>query len=242
MRTAPALALAFVFLLAPALAAEEGLASWYGIAYQGKKTSSGEIFDRLSFSAAHRDIPFGALVLVTNLSTGRRCVVRINDRGPQVPDRVIDLSEAAAASIGMLELGTAKVSLEPAAAGLAPGPVESVAPAADYDTEVRLAASAADNPPPPPRSAVEPAPDTSPRQGGGPLFGIQVASFAERGYAERCADRLRLSGLSPSLEKAGSYTRVLLKDLSGAELETARAKLSSLGYANLLVKKATKTP
>ncbi len=90
---------------------ERGVASWYGPTFQSKATASGEIFDTHRLTAAHRKLPFGALVEVTNLENGKTVRVRINDRGPFVHGRIIDLTYAAAEQIGMLENGTARVEL-----------------------------------------------------------------------------------------------------------------------------------
>lgn len=90
---------------------EEGRASWYGPGFHGKRTASGEVYDMEDLTAAHKRLPFGTRVRVDNLDTGRRTVVRINDRGPFVDDRVIDLSRAAAREIGMLGPGTARVRI-----------------------------------------------------------------------------------------------------------------------------------
>lgn len=92
--------------------AEEGIASWYGAAHHGRRTASGEIFDMNAMTAAHRTYPFGTRVRVTDLATGRTVVVRINDRGPFVRGRVIDLSRAAAARLGIVQAGTARVRVE----------------------------------------------------------------------------------------------------------------------------------
>jgi rare lipoprotein A len=92
-------------------ATEEGNASWYGYPYHGRPTTSGEIYDMEKLTAAHRTLPFGTRVLVKNLSNNRRVEVRINDRGPFVEDRIIDLSRAAARAIQMLGSGTARVQL-----------------------------------------------------------------------------------------------------------------------------------
>ena len=89
-----------------------GIASWYGDKEQGNKTASGERFDKYSYTAAHKTLPFGTMVRVTNLDNGRDIVVKINDRGPFVGDRIIDLSFAAARSIGLIAKGTAKVKVE----------------------------------------------------------------------------------------------------------------------------------
>jgi rare lipoprotein A len=89
-----------------------GLASWYGTHHQGRKTASGERFSRKRLTAAHRSLPLGTRVKVTNLRTKRQVVVKINDRGPYAGGRrIIDLSEAAAKRIGLLEHGTERVAV-----------------------------------------------------------------------------------------------------------------------------------
>lgn len=89
--------------------AQSGVASWYGPGFHGKKTASGERFNTGSLTAAHRSLPFGTRVKVTNMRNGQSVVVRINDRGPHVAGRIIDLSKASARAIGMG--GTARVKL-----------------------------------------------------------------------------------------------------------------------------------
>ena len=90
----------------------EGTASYYGPKFHGRKTSSGEVFDMYALTAAHNTLPFGTLVEVTNLENDLSVVVRINDRGPFMKNRIIDLSYEAARRIGMVGPGTAKVRLE----------------------------------------------------------------------------------------------------------------------------------
>lgn len=90
---------------------QRGKASWYGPGFHGKRTASGERFDMEAFTAAHRTLPFGTRVRVRNSRNGREVVVRINDRGPWVGDRIIDLSKAAGAALGLLETGEAPVVL-----------------------------------------------------------------------------------------------------------------------------------
>jgi rare lipoprotein A len=90
---------------------QDGIASWYGPGFNGKKTSSGEIYDMHGLTAAHNVLPLNTLVKVTNLQSGKDVVVRINDRGPFVGDRVIDLSLAAARGLGMVGPGTAPVRI-----------------------------------------------------------------------------------------------------------------------------------
>lgn len=90
---------------------ERGKASWYGPRFQGRRTASGERFDMNELTAAHRSLPFGTRVRVRNVENQRNVVVRINDRGPYVKDRIIDLSKAAAAALDLLEAGEAAVVL-----------------------------------------------------------------------------------------------------------------------------------
>ena len=90
---------------------EQGIASWYGPGFDGKRTASGEVYDMEDMTAAHKRLPFGTLVQVENLDNGLRTEVRINDRGPFVDDRIIDLSRAAAREIEMLGPGTARVRI-----------------------------------------------------------------------------------------------------------------------------------
>jgi len=89
-----------------------GIASWYGRRFMGKKTASGEIFDPEKMTAAHRRLPMGTIVKVMNLKNGRETVVRINDRGPYIPGRIIDLSRAAARQMDMIKRGLAPVRME----------------------------------------------------------------------------------------------------------------------------------
>lgn len=92
-------------------AIDTGVASWYGERFHGRRTASGETFDMTQLTAAHKSLPFGTRVRVRNLDNGREVEVRINDRGPFTPGRVIDLSHAAAAAIGILQSGTARVAV-----------------------------------------------------------------------------------------------------------------------------------
>jgi rare lipoprotein A len=87
-----------------------GVASWYGAKFAGRRTASGETFDPTEYTAAHRTLPFGSTVRVTS-DSGRSVVVRINDRGPFSPGRVIDVSQAAARDLGLIGPGHGKVSL-----------------------------------------------------------------------------------------------------------------------------------
>ena len=110
------LALAILALVLPFGAAESrtqvGVVSWYGGSFHGRPTASGERFDSRALTMAHRTLPFGTKVRVTNLRNGRSVIVRVKDRGPFVGQRIADLSQAAAADIGMMRRGVARARIE----------------------------------------------------------------------------------------------------------------------------------
>jgi len=113
MKCVKGIVLLVILIVCPALAiAEDGVASWYGGKFHGRMTSSGEVFDTNTLTAAHRTLPFGTVVKVTNLDNGKSVLVKINDRGPFVGGRIIDLSRAAAVRLGMIDTGVARVSLQ----------------------------------------------------------------------------------------------------------------------------------
>jgi rare lipoprotein A len=89
-----------------------GIASWYGPGFHGQRTSSGEIYDMHEMTAAHKSLPFGTLVKVVDLETNNSVVVRITDRGPFIPGRIIDLSKRAAQELEIVDTGTARVGLK----------------------------------------------------------------------------------------------------------------------------------
>ncbi len=93
---------------------ERGKASWYGPGFQGERTASGEIYDQKKMTAAHRKLPFGTEVLVTNLENGKKVKVEINDRGPYARGRIIDVSKEAGKKLDILSDGTARVRIEAA--------------------------------------------------------------------------------------------------------------------------------
>ena len=167
---------------------EKGIASWYGRDFHGLSTSSGETYDMHGLTAAHTTLPIPTWVEVTNLSNGKKVTVKVNDRGPFVANRLIDLSYAAALELGMIRTGTARVEVR--ALGGAPAP--SVAGAS---TPVDAA---------PPRAAESPAPRATAAAveapaAVGPLLFVQVGAFADEANAERLAERLKASGFPSSM-------------------------------------------
>jgi rare lipoprotein A len=161
---------------------ERGVASWYGPGFHKVRTSTGEMYDMYAMTAAHKTLPLPAFVRVTNLQNGRSVVVRVNDRGPFVGNRIIDLSYTAASRLGMLHNGTAMVevrAVDPSAAVQASGAAGSAAAAP-------AAAAAADVPAPPAAAG---------------LF-VQAGAFSDPANAQRLADKLR----------NGSYGKVFVRD------------------------------
>jgi rare lipoprotein A len=187
---------------------QEGLASWYGGKFQGRQTASGEIFDTNEFTAAHKSLPFGTIVKVTSLENGKSTVVRVNDRGPFVPGRIIDLSRAAAAAIGLAGKGVARVRIEVLAAD-SPEAVELLA-------DPRAAAAAR-------RTSA--------------TYSIQVAAFRKREYAERSLKRLTEEGFGGALEQTpdGIY-RVLVQNVPESELPAVKQRLREHGWKDFVAR------
>ncbi|HEX6993796.1 MAG TPA: septal ring lytic transglycosylase RlpA family protein [Gammaproteobacteria bacterium] len=154
---------------------ERGIASWYGPDFHRQRTSSGETYDMYAMTAAHKTLPLPTWVEVTNLENGRRVIVKVNDRGPFVGDRIIDLSYAAAQALDMVRSGTARVevrAIEP--------PSETLVAAAERDARRSaraLRTSGAEANAPPARQ----------------LF-IQVGAFSEPDNATKLVERLRDHG------------------------------------------------
>lgn len=147
---------------------ERGVASWYGPGFHKVRTSTGEVYDMYAMTAAHKTLPLPAYVRVSNLQNGRSVVVRVNDRGPFVGNRIIDLSYTAASRLGMLHNGTAMVE------------VRAVDPAAA--AAIGAAGNAA--------AASEPASAPAPAAVAAGLF-VQAGAFSDPVNAQRLADKLR---------------------------------------------------
>ena len=151
---------------------ERGVASWYGKKFHGNPTSNGERYDMYRMTAAHKTLPLPTNVKVTNLSNGRSVIVRVNDRGPFVKNRLIDLSFAAAQELDMIGAGTARVEVEALNTSYT-GAIASVSAPAQS------------------RTTSKPAPVRSRAQ-----MYIQVGAFGERGNASNLATRLTDQGVA----------------------------------------------
>lgn len=155
---------------------QTGIASWYGPDFHGKQTANGERYDMHAMTCAHKTLPMNTMLEVTNLENGRKIVVRVNDRGPFVGNRIIDLSKAGATKIGMISKGTARVRL----VALAEGRRVARAEVQRGDDEEVVVEKIEDAPVP-----AKPIPDFSKGE-----FYVQVGAFASRSNAEKLRERL----------------------------------------------------
>ncbi|CAL1691782.1 Endolytic peptidoglycan transglycosylase RlpA [Brevundimonas subvibrioides] len=197
-----------------------GMASWYGDQFNGRPTSTGERFDMHALTAAHKTLPLPGLVEVTNLANGRTVVLRVNDRGPFVDDRIIDLSRGAAEALDMLQRGVGEVRVR--YLGRAPrvggGAVLQYAQARP---ERAVPVSA---PPPPPSPSVSPG-----------RFWVEVAAYPAQPEARAAAGRL---GQTARVQAAtdNSMFRVLLGPWPDANAaEQARQAAVARGFADALL-------
>jgi rare lipoprotein A len=232
--------------------AEEGMASWYGHPYHGRRTSNGEIYDMDLLTAAHLSLPFGTWVRVKNLENGRWVDVRINDRGPFVKNRIIDLSRAAAQSIRMIGPGTTRVEVE--VVGVPGQPYPPVLAGAAAMTPVSYSPSPSAGAGVVPRSGM-PADNTASTSNtastraeapasvnfggasdelqcpGGPFYAVQVGSFRDSDNAERMRGKMsELYGVSRMIEAqtgAGKLFRVVVGQT--ADRDAAQRLLEHIG-------------
>ena len=189
---------------APGKYVETGMASWYGYPYDGRATSSGEIYDMEKFTAAHSTLPFQTWVRVENLSNHRSVDVRINDRGPFVHGRIIDLSRAAARRIELLGPGTVKVRLISIRAPKREEPARRPAPLPEREAPPKR---------PPPSSRPSPFPAPAQHE----FYAVQAGAFSDRERAERLREEMeRRHGKARLVEKKGrpAVWRVLVGEQS----------------------------
>ena len=184
------------------------VASYYADKFHGRKTANGEIFDMYALTAAHKSLPFNTMVKVTNLDNGKSVVVRINDRGPFVAGREIDVSKAAASKLGMLSEGTAHVSLQ--ILGEKENPV-SATPVAAKSEELDFTTAQ--------------------------HWDVQLAAFSSRMNAELFAKKAQKAGIkSLAYQTTKDVTRVIIRDLATEEVAPQLELLESKGYTEYLVK------
>jgi len=208
---------------------EVGLASWYGDQFNGKPTANGELFDMNIASAAHATLPMPSIVEVTNLENGKTIQVRLNDRGPFHPGRIIDMSRGAAQQLGFYQKGTAQVRVR----YVGPAPLNGV------DAQTSVATNRMQPLLPPMQSApvgsemAAPARHRIETASGG--YSVQAGAFSDRGNAERVAARLASAGRTavlPMDRNGARLYRVTVGSWPSAEAAgAARQQVASLGFA-----------
>jgi rare lipoprotein A len=219
---------------------ETGIASWYGYPYHGRRAANGEVYDMEAFTAAHRTLPFETWVRVRNLSNSRTVDVRIQDRGPFIDGRVIDLSRAAAREIELLGPGVTKVKLTVIKPPKHPPQRTSVIvpsqpqppPQQQPPAPVRAAA-------PPPPLLPEAVNDVIKEDA--ELFAVQVGAFQDKSRAEALRDRMQQQFAVPSRivprQGATLVWRVLVGEEDTSEKADALAgKLRSAGQQTFVVR------
>jgi rare lipoprotein A len=183
---------------------ERGVASWYGRMFHGQKTAIGETYDMYGMTAAHPTLPLPSYARVTNPATGKSVVVRVNDRGPFLHDRIIDLSYAAAAKLGIAQKGSGEVEVEAIIPGetllvaAAPLPPVASAPAAAQPAGTPAAEAGA----------------TVPVTSGDGGFAVQLGAFASNANAQefvaRLANQLAPVGVEAKIRQSGGLFRVFV--------------------------------
>ena len=204
-------------------AVEHGLASWYGKEFDGLPTASGETFRPEKVSAAHRTLPLGTLVEVTNEKNGKSVRVKVNDRGPFVAGRIVDLSRAAAAEIGSVGDGVVPVTLRIVTLG----------------DNSRIRAKSDEPPVPTPANTAtkgEPAASTAPARPAASGWAVQAGAFGSEENALRLRDRLAARYPTPWVEDYKGLKRVKFGPYaSREEAESARDTLGEMGLAGIVV-------
>ncbi len=199
---------------------EVGMASWYGDQFNGRPTSTGEIFDMHALTAAHKTLPLPGLVEVTNLANGRTVVLRVNDRGPFVDDRIIDLSRGAAEELDLLARGVGRVRVR----------YLGRAPRQGGGMRLQTASAAA------PTAVTAMAPDPAPVFSG-TAYWVQAGAYANRRTAQRIAGRLGDSATVDEVQTGqGRSYRVLVGPWNDANAaERARQAVLARGVDDALL-------
>ena len=208
------------YTLAPACKGyhDRGIASWYGTQFHGSRTSDGETYDMYAMTAANKVVPLPCYARITNLQNGRSVVVKINDRGPFVDNRLIDLSYAAASKLDMLGKGTALVDVQAVMPGESLAPVTTATAAPPAPVPATVIAS------------VQGRPAATPQ-----LF-LQVGAYAERNNADAAVQKLTAAGVTPAfIMPVADGARTLYKVRIGpvpdvAGVDALGARLAALGY------------
>jgi rare lipoprotein A len=231
---------------------EEGIASWYGTEFEGHATASGEIFNPSQLTAAHPSLPFGSMLRITNTQNNRQVTVRVNDRGPFVNTRIIDVSRAAAEALDILATGTAPVVVElvgeasiaapPAAPPMPADPWIAPIPVPAYQQPPAAPPPMAETAPPAAAPAATVDPNAAvvrpgiPPMGTGKRYSVQVGAYKVTRNAVDTFDRIKNAGLEPSYERHDDYYRVALKGVRAEDIQSLAGRLGSIGFREILIR------
>ena len=203
-------------------------ASYYAEDFHGKKTSNGEHFNMNDFTCAHKSLPFNTILKVTNLANGKSCEVRVNDRGPFVLNREIDLSKAAATKLGMIGTGTTKVKLEIVEKGANTKLSQQTAASATKIMK-KLYGDAATN-----SSAST---STTKKLEPGTYWDIQLGAFKSKDNAKQFASKVSKAGFKDIvLQTTNGITRVAIKKVPATKVTDTQNKLSAAGFTEQTLK------
>ena len=236
---------------------QEGIASWYGKEFEGRPTASGEVYDSSKLTAAHPDLPFGTMVVITNRHNNKKVTVRINDRGPFVSARIIDVSRAAAEQLDMIVTGTAPVMIESIDQIVVSSPtVEPVQATPPVNTPPVTQTPIIQEP----AAAIQPAVTTVYVQqpvvtqvynqikltpeiniAHNKKYRLQIGSYKVARNAVDTFERLKNAGLNPAYERhedsgMGEFFRVVLAGISGADVQSITEKLGDVGFKEALIR------
>lgn len=196
-------------------------ASYYAEAFHGKKTSNGEIFNMYELTCAHKELPFNTILKVTNLRNGKSVNVRVNDRGPFVVGREIDLSKAAAVKLNMIGSGTTKVKLEIVKMGpKTKASVQTAQKAKQMMTQIEKRSTKKTKP-------------TNVKRPSGTNWDIQLGAFKSRENANKKAQALIKAGFSNVVFQTSNNTKlikVVIKNIDASDLYKIESKLIKAGF------------
>ncbi len=248
------LAAVSLFLLAMsafAQSSETGIASYYGDQFDGHLTASGQPYDPNAFTAAHRTLRLGVRLEVVNLDNGKWTVVTVNDRGPFVKGRLIDLSKAAAKKLGMIAAGTARVRIWPIPLDVTPEPPADLAQIiqAAHAREAKKAIPASDSanstsstdvtssgvPATPVSPTATPEPSTAPVSTLPPARFIQVGAFQSAANAKVFYRLLAQEGFTPKARVQGGMHRIYLEASTDEAVKSLVQSLHQQGHPQVLV-------
>jgi rare lipoprotein A len=240
---------------------QDGIASWYGAEFEGHPTASGEPFNPSQLTAAHPNLPFGTMLKITNKQNNKQVVVRVNDRGPFVSARIVDVSRAAAEALDILGTGTAPVLVESI-----PGPIITVPPVPqvlpplpppqiihqDPPAVTETVTVITPTLPPQAEPAQPPAFITTesaavikpklPATGTNKRYRLQVGAYRITRNAVEAFDRIKNLGLDPAYERHEDLYRVVLADIKVDDIQSLAEKLGSVGFREILIREEPNSP